>query len=130
MGKAEENDLIVILHTGFGVEHLANDIRSIVREFPKVKFILGHSAFPDIKEVMAGVGSKDNVLFETSSLRIFDLFDLLKEISYKKVVFGSDIPYYDQALALEMLTDTAVILKKSASQIREMLGGNIIRWLK
>jgi len=128
--KAEKHDLIVIFHTGFGVKYLGDDIKNIVRRFRKVKFILGHSAFPDIKNVVKSVGEKENVLFETSSLRTFDLLDVLKDVSYKRIIFGSDVPYYNQILSLEVLIDTATILGKTPNQIKEILGGNIIRWLK
>jgi predicted TIM-barrel fold metal-dependent hydrolase len=128
--KAEGDNLIILLHTGFGVKYLAEDLKNVVKKFPKVKFILGHSAFPDMDKVIKYIGEKDNVLFETSSLRTFDLFDLLKSLSYKKIIFGSDEPYYDQILSLEVLINTAIILKKTPNQIKDMLGGNIIRWLK
>jgi hypothetical protein len=128
--KAEEHDLFLLIHTGFGVRYLEKDVAAVVKEFPKVRFILGHAAFPSINEVMKSVGGKSNVVFETSSLRIFDLYDLIKNVSYKNIVFGSDMPYYDQTLSLEALIDTAALLKKTPNQIKEMLGGNMVRWLK
>jgi predicted TIM-barrel fold metal-dependent hydrolase len=61
---------------------------------------------------------------------MFDLFDLIKKVPYKKICFGSDIPYYDPNLALETLIDTAIILKKTPNQIKNYLGENILGWLK
>jgi predicted TIM-barrel fold metal-dependent hydrolase len=130
LDKAEKHELLVLFHTGFGVKYLADDIKNILKRYPKVNFILGHSAFPDIRAVIKKVGERNNVLFETSSVRIFDLFDLLRKVSNKKIIFGSDAPYYDQNLALEMLVDTALTLHKTTHQIKDMLGGNIIKWLK
>ncbi|MFH1641380.1 MAG: amidohydrolase family protein [Nanoarchaeota archaeon] len=128
--QAQDNNLIILFHTGFGVKYLAEDLLNIIHKFPKVKFILGHSAFPDIHKVIKNMNNQDNVVFETSTLRTFDIFDLLKNVSYKKIIFGSDIPYYDQVLSLEVLIHTALILKKTSNQIKEILGANIIRWLK
>ena len=70
------------------------------------------------------------MLFDTSTLRIFDLLNLMNTLEYTKIVFGSDIPYYDFDLALEMVVDTAIICNKNPSQIKAMLGGNILKWFK
>jgi len=129
LAKAEKHNLIVLFHTGFGVKYLADDLKNVVRRFPNVKFILGHGGFPDLNRIIKYVGEKSNVLFETSSLRVFDLFDLLKGLSYKRIAFGSDAPYYDQVFSLESLVDTAALLKKTSNQIKEILGGNLVRWL-
>ncbi|HLC96156.1 MAG TPA: amidohydrolase family protein [Candidatus Nanoarchaeia archaeon] len=130
LAQAEKHNLIVLIHTGLGVRNLVDDLKRVIREFAKVKFILGHAAFIDITRAMKSVADKDNVLFETSTVRMFDLFDLFKEVSHKRVCFGSDIPYYDQQLSLDMLITTALMHKKTPSQIQEMIGGNIIQWLK
>ena len=128
--EAEKKNLMLIIHTGFGVDRLAEDVAEVSRTFSKVRLILAHSAFPDMHKVIRKVSQRKNILFETSSLRTFDIFDLLKKVSYKRVIFGSDTPYYDQILSLEVLINTAIILKKTQNQIKEMMGGNIIRWLK
>jgi predicted TIM-barrel fold metal-dependent hydrolase len=127
---AEKENRVVIIHTGFGVRKLAVNLKKTIKRFPDLRLILAHAAFIDIQTVINDVKDNDNILFETSSLRIFDLFELMKNVSYKKIIFGSDTPYYDQMLSLQMLVDTALILKKTPNQIKEMLGGNIIRWLK
>ena len=57
-------------------------------------------------------------------------YDLLKNVSHKKITFGSDAPYYDQILSLITLINTAIILKKTPNQIKNMLSSNIIKWLR
>lgn len=128
--EAEKNALPVIIHTGFGLEAIADDILKITKTFPKLKFIIGHSAFVDIDSVIKKIGKMNNVIFDTSTVKIFDLFDLLKKVDNDKIAFGSDTPYYDTDLALEGLIDSAITCRLSAAQIKKILGGNIGRWFR
>lgn len=127
---AEKNRLPVLIHAGFGLESIANDIKKVVDAFPHLRLILGHSAFVDFENTANAIGKNANVLFDTSTLRIFDLLNLMNTLDYTKIVFGSDMPYYDFDLALEMVVDTAIICNKNPSQIKAMLGGNILKWFK
>src|SRR3989338_5614012 len=127
---AEKNRLPILIHAGFGLENIADDIKKVVNRFSKLRLILGHSAFVDFENTVKAIGKNDNVLFDTSTLRIFDLLNLMNTLEYTKIVFGSDIPYYDFDLALEMVVDTAIICNKNPSQIKAMLGGNILKWFK
>lgn len=128
--ECEKNNLIILTHMGFGLETVADDIKKIAKKFPKLKLILGHSAFVDIQDVIKKTSHLDNVLFDTSTVKMFDLFDLLRKVDYRKIIFGSDIPYYDIDLALEGLIDAAITVGKTANQIKKILGGNITKWLQ
>ncbi|MBD3164126.1 amidohydrolase family protein [Candidatus Woesearchaeota archaeon] len=128
--ECEKNRLIVLMHTGFGLETIADDLLSIKRSFPKLKLIIGHSGFVDIENMIKKLGNEDNVLFDTSTVKMFDLFDLLKKVDYHKIAFGSDAPYYDMDLALECLIDAAITVGKTANQIKKLLGGNMQKWLE
>jgi hypothetical protein len=125
---AEKNGLAIILHAGFGLEEIADDLLTIVKRFPNLKLIVGHSGFVDLDNVIRKISKMENVIFDTSAVKIFDLFELLKNVEHTKIVFGSDIPYYDIDLALEGLIDTAITVGKTANQIRKILGGNITKW--
>ena len=126
--EAEKNKLAILVHTGFGLEQVADDLLEITKRFPKLKIIIGHAGFVDLDNVIKKLAKKENVLFDTSSLKIFDLFDLLKKVDYQKITFGSDIPYYDIDLALEGLIDSSITVGKTAYQIKKILGGNIQKW--
>ena len=128
--RAEKNRLPVLIHTGFGLESVASEIKKVADTFPRLRLILGHAAFVDLENTIRRVGNKENVLFETSTLRIFDLLKLISSVDYTKIVFGSDVPYYDFDLALEMLVDTAIISNKKPNQIKAILGGNVLKWFK
>ncbi|HLC60065.1 MAG TPA: amidohydrolase family protein [Candidatus Nanoarchaeia archaeon] len=128
--RAEKLRLPLLIHTGFGLSEIANDIQKVIKIFPNLRLILGHSAFVDFEKTIKKVNGNENVLFDTSTLRIFELMQLLNSVDYSKIVFGSDVPYYDFDLALEMLVDTAIISNKNPNHIKAILGGNIMRWFK
>ena len=125
---AEKNNLAIMMHAAFGLEEIADDLLVIVKKFPKLRLIVGHSGFVDLDNVIKKIAKMENVLFDSSAVKIFDLFELFKKVEYTKIVFGSDSPYYDIDLALEGLIDTAITVGKTANQIRKILGGNITKW--
>ncbi len=128
--KAEKNGLPVLIHAGFGLTEVADDIKSIAETFPRLRLIIGHSAFVDMEKTISKMAKNENVLFDTSTLKIIDLFTLMNSIDYSMIAFGSDVPYYDFDLALEMLVDTAIICNKNPNHIQAILGGNILKWFK
>lgn len=128
--KLEDAGLIMLIHLGFGFDSIATDMNTIARTFPKLRILLGHGAFPDLINAIHLLPKHNNVLFEVSTMRVFDLLELLKSVSSQKIAFGSDIPYYDQTLSLQLLVDSATLARKQPHQIRRMLGENIEKWLR
>ncbi|MFH1978433.1 MAG: amidohydrolase family protein [Candidatus Aenigmatarchaeota archaeon] len=125
--EAEKEKLPVLMHTGLGLSKIGDSVDKLVKACPNLKLILGHAAFVDMAYTVKLLDGNPNVFFDTSTLKIFDLFQLIQTVSHKQILFGSDYPYYNQTLAMEMLIDTALILNKTPSQIKEILGKNIMR---
>ena len=128
--RIEKNNLMLLVHCGFGVDKVAEDLLKVLKRFRHLKLVIGHGGFSDLGEALKLLRERQNVFFETSAMRFFDLVELLSAVSYKRIVFGSDIPYYDQTLSLQMLVDSSNVSGYSPNQIRWMLGGNIEKWLK
>tara|TARA_Y100000310_G_scaffold345846_1_gene471106 strand:- start:3864 stop:4658 length:795 start_codon:yes stop_codon:yes gene_type:complete len=126
--KAQENDIPILIHTGFGLSNISDDIKFIVKSFPKLRLILGHSAFVDMENTIKKVGGSKNVFWDTSTLSIFSILELINSVDSRQIVFGSDIPYYDFGLALQMVVDTAIICNKNPNHIKDILGANLERW--
>jgi uncharacterized protein len=129
-GQMEKTNLILLIHTGFGVDTAASELAKVAKAFPKLKILVGHGGFADLDNVINALSGLDNVMFEISTMRIFDLLELLNRVPVRNIVFGSDIPYYDQTLALQVLVDAATLARKHPNQIKQMLGENVERWLK
>ena len=128
--KAETNALPVLVHVGLGIEGAAEKLLEISNEFKKLRFIVGHAGYVDIFNVIKKANSMKNFYFETSTVNVFDLFQLMDEVEHKRILFGSDTPYWDMGLSLEMNIQTALSLKKSTTAIRDMLGCNILKWFQ
>ena len=128
--KIEKENLIMLIHAGFGLEHIADDLNLMTKTFSKLRIIVGHGGFPELQKVIKLLKEKNNVAFDTSTMRVFDLVELLKKVDYKKIFFGSDVPMYNQTLALQMLIDSAIIARKKPSHIKKILGENAEKWLK
>jgi len=128
--ECEKNNLVLLLHAGFGLEEIADELYTIAKKFPKLNIILGHGGFVDIDNVIAKLSKRDNVLFDTSTTKIFDIFDFLKKVDFRKIAFGSDIPYYDINIALQGVIDSAIMCGKTAYQIKKILGGNVAQWFQ
>ena len=122
------NKLVIMMHTGFGLEEIADELVTITKKFPDLKIIIGHAGFVDLSNMIKKIARMKNIIFDTSTVKIFDLFDLLKNVDNDKIAFGSDIPYYDIDLALEGLIDSAITCGLGAGQIKKLLGGNIKKW--
>jgi len=127
---AEEKNMAVIVHCGLAVDNAAEKLESIAKEFKKLKFIIGHAGFVDMENMIKRSTHMKNFVFETSTVNVFDLFELMDGVDNKQIVFGSDVPYWDMGVSLEMNIQTALSLKKSATSIRGMLGGNILKWFQ
>ncbi len=127
---AEKNNLPVICHVGLGIDDAAEQVVKINTEFKKMRFIIGHSGYVDIFNMTKKCKNMNNILFDTSTVNVFDLFHLMSEVDTKKIAFGSDIPYWDMGLSLEMCIQTALSLKKSTTAIRDILGGNLLKWFQ
>lgn len=127
---SEENEFPLILHVGLGIDDAAEKLLKISREFKKLKLIVGHAGYVDLNNLIKQADRMKNFYFETSTVNVFDLFELMEGINNKQIVYGSDTPYWDMGLGLEMVIQTALSLKKSTLAIRDMLGGNILKWFQ
>ncbi len=120
--RAGKNNLVVLIHTGLGMAELSSQIKGLLAKVDDVKIILGHAAFVDMDSVIKVVKDNPNIYFEISAIRVFDFYNLIKQISTKRIIFGTDYPFYDSPLTLELLIGVALTYKKSINLIKNMLG--------
>jgi predicted TIM-barrel fold metal-dependent hydrolase len=70
------------------------DIAKLANEFPNLKIIVGHAAFCMEYAVQVSVMLKNfsNVYFETSCSVSLGIYNLIKTLGSKRILFGSDSP--------------------------------------
>ncbi len=100
--------LIVLFHCGpVGIEPRLSRALSQVRhyrrplaEHPEVTFVLGHSGALQMPQALELAQRFDNVWLELSSQPLEGVRRILGEAPSERILFGSDWPFYPQALAL------------------------------
>jgi hypothetical protein len=103
-----ERSLPVLFHCGpVGIEPAAGRRRSQVRlyerpiaEHPHTLFVLGHSGALQFDEALALAHRYPNVWLETASQSLTNVRRLVQEAPPERVLFGSDWPFYSQAMSI------------------------------
>lgn len=107
------HDLPVLFHCGIssyylGAERARQEPRygaihyaaELVRNFPNVKFIAGHSGLYEVGDVMKLLGGLRNVWVDTSFQSVVRVRELLETFGPERVLFASDWPYGSRPPAL------------------------------
>ena len=100
------HDLPVLFHCGISSYYLGAEgaqqeprygaIRyaaELVRNFPNVKFIAGHSGIFEVAKVLRLLGGLPNVWVDTSFQSVVRVRELLETFGPERVLFASDWPY-------------------------------------
>lgn len=106
-----DRNLPVLIHCGpVGIEPALGRYLSQVKwyergiaECPHTTFILGHSGALQFEEALALQQKYPNVWLETSSQSLTNLRAIVERANPDRVAFGSDWPFYHQAIPLAKL---------------------------
>jgi len=123
--RAEDERIPLLIHTGFGLEDGMNGLLCSIHEHPRLRVILGHSGFVDLGRVIDAALKNSNIYFDTSVVKMYDLFFLMQRMDHKRIFYGSDIPYGDMDFSLQGILSVAISLGLSPRQIRDIIGGNL-----
>src|SRR5215210_1133626 len=102
---AAEADLPVLIHAGFAMQRI-------------VELLAATRAFED----------HPNVIFETSVVKMVDLYVLFRSMEPARICYGSDIPYGDLPSTLHTTLGAADAAGLSEEELAGVLSGNIRRW--
>ena len=127
---AEAVGLPVLRHTGKGAENVVDDIREVIDAFPALRLILGHSALQELPRCCSQCSNCDWVLFDTSTLGREQLRELFKRTDPRKIAYGSDLPFGDEAHELVRVLEVAEEAGLDDEALALVLGGNIRRWVE
>ncbi len=102
--EIEKYNLPVYFHTGTLVSSEPYQLRDLAEKFPKINFIMGHSAASDYwNDIILAGKDIDNIYFETS-LNYPDLIsNVLNELGEDKVIFGSGFPQDSLKIEIEKI---------------------------
>ena len=100
---------------------------TLVEEFPKTTFILGHMGFgPADRDAIEFAYNHENMFIETSQGSFINLQYALKRLGPTKLIYGSEFPMYSPYIGLETIKE---IVSKS-KDYEDICGNNIVRILK
>jgi uncharacterized protein len=128
LGMAAEADLPVLVHAGFAMERIVEPLLPTVERHPELRLILGHSAMVEVLAATRAFADHPNVLFETSVVKLQDLYVLFNSLEAERICYGSDIPYGDLPSTLHATLAAADAAGLPEKQLRGLLSGNIRRW--
>ena len=94
------------------------DIAKLARDFPNLRIIVGHAANTMSYAIDVGMtlGKYGNIHFETSCSVPFGIYNLIKTIGHKKILFGSDSP---TASSLPLEIDKILTLPRTSKEIKQ-----------
>ncbi|RHK58905.1 hypothetical protein DW054_16710 [Dorea formicigenerans] len=79
---------------------------TLVEEFPKTTFILGHMGFgPADREAIEYAYNHENMFIETSQGSFINLQYALKRLGSTKLIYGSEFPMYSPYIGLETIKE-------------------------
>lgn len=130
---ASERGLPVLSHTWGQAMYDGNAysgipmIRSVLSEYPKLVFIMGHSAQGQCDEAIEVAVKYENAYLElTDTYRINGLLEkMCRRAGSKKVLFGTDLPWYSPAYCLGCI----LFARITDEEKRDIIRGNILRIL-
>lgn len=123
--------LPVLFHTGFipsgnNTNAIIENFKNIPRDFPYLKIILGHMNMFEPKKAIRYAMMYNNVYLETSKQPSFYIKKALKKLGSEKIIFGSDWPFGDQDVAVQIIKDTV----KNETAREKIFYSNILNLLR
>jgi len=128
LGMTAEEDLPVLIHTGFAMQRIVGPLLPTVEAHPGLRLILGHSAMVEVLSAVRAFEEHQNVLFETSVVQAKDLYELFSSIDSSRVCYGSDVPYGDLPSTLHSTLAAAEAAGVPDEALPGIVSENIRRW--
>ncbi|MDH3725448.1 MAG: amidohydrolase family protein [Thermoleophilia bacterium] len=122
---ATERGWPVLFHAGFGARRLGGPLAELAGAVPDARLILAHGGRGDARALAHEFAGESRIAFDTSLATVTDLAAL----SPGQLMFGSDRPYGEHASALHLIAATAGVAGWTDAEVRDVLGGNLTRWL-
>lgn len=116
----------VLVHGQFDMFNMPGKFNEMAETFPNVTLIMAHIGEPDAIDATIRVAKRrKNAYIDTASVQLSILKKALKEIEPNKILMGTDAPWGDFTLYIDLV-------KKATNDIEiqnKILGENIVRVL-
>lgn len=111
-------------HVVFSPAANTKKIGTLIKEFPKTNFIIGHMGFgPADVDAVDLAYEHDNAFLETSQSSFIILDEALNKCGSKKLIFGSEFPLDNQKAILENI----IQLKCNSQGFEDIVCNNILK---
>lgn len=125
---AQERKMPVLIHV-WGGGNVA-DVDRLAGHYPDARFIMGHAGgdVRSMEEAIRVVNRHENVYADLALSTVFEgnVEWLVKEMGSKKVLYGSDMPFFDPRPAFGRVA----LSELDEEQKQDVFGGNMHRLLK
>jgi len=116
-----DKNLILYIHslpkTSFFKGVSTKDLVNLAKSFPNLRIIVGHAANTMSYAMEVGMTlNYENIFFETSCSVSFGIYNLIKMIGHKKILFGSDSP---TASTLPIEIEKIITLPRISKEIKQ-----------
>lgn len=124
---AQEEGMILMLHTGDDISSTPLQVEEIAHYFPKLTIQLAHAGFRNLADEAIRVAQRNkNIILDQTAATSQQLRDALMSIEPERIVWGSDSPFMDERVEIEKIrvgVEDPVVRDK-------ILGQNILDILK
>jgi uncharacterized protein len=120
---ANERRLPVLIHAGRGIPALGKHVVAQTRKYPDARAILAHAAVSDLAWIWREAAELPNLLFDSSWWVPADLFALYTLMPPGQVLFASDVPYGNPAIAAATHVRFALQAGYSSEQLKLVTSG-------
>jgi uncharacterized protein len=126
---AQEENLLLLVHSGNSWNCAPTLIADLARNFPKVNFVIAHSAgFEGHQEAIAVMRHQDNLYVDTASNGYPDITtNVVRAHGPERVIYGSDHPTLPFGFELGKIVKYAGL---NSDQLDLILGKNLTRLLR
>jgi uncharacterized protein len=124
---ANERRLPVLIHAGRGIPALGLHAVQLATEFPEARLILAHAGICDLSWIWRVAPDHPNLLFDTAWWMPADLYTLFTLVPPGQILFASDAPYGQTAMAASFMLRSALQAGLSTAQIRSVASGQALR---
>ena len=121
---ADDARVPILVHAGRGMPAM-DPLAELALRFPDVVVVLAHAAIADQGMFSSRLRDHPNVVYDTSTLSVFDQLELFARVPAERIVFASDVPYGRPLSALHTVLRIAAYARLDDRERTAVLGATM-----